>query len=262
MEGSVSEDDNVSRSSEDSRNMARNVSQGHIQNQRLRQKNIDQHVDQEARKKSQDELQLKKLEELKARYERNEIQGSVKKEKVKKMGEIQAYQAEKQIPKDLKPGLLYVDKVHNTILVPYNSTGAFVPFHVSTIKNVSTTNEGQWTFLRLNFHIPGGSTLQFPETKDPNSIFVKELTLKNQSTKSGGENHLITASKSIKELIKKVKDQDSEETSGGAKNGEGAKGDQQVEELITIKGKKEILENLVIRPNIVGKKTVGNLEIH
>jgi len=29
-----------------------------------------------------------------------------------------------------------------------------------------------------------------------------------------------------------------------------------------IKGKKEVLENLVIRPNIVGKKTVGNLEIH
>lgn len=29
-----------------------------------------------------------------------------------------------------------------------------------------------------------------------------------------------------------------------------------------IKGKKEVLENLVIRPNIIGKKTVGNLEIH
>lgn len=34
------------------------------------------------------------------------------------------------------------------------------------------------------------------------------------------------------------------------------------EDLILIKTKKEVLENLVIRPNIVGKKTLGNLEIH
>jgi nucleosome binding factor SPN SPT16 subunit len=27
-------------------------------------------------------------------------------------------------------------------------------------------------------------------------------------------------------------------------------------------GRKEQLDNLVIRPNIVGKKTLGNLEIH
>jgi nucleosome binding factor SPN SPT16 subunit len=70
------------------------------------------------------------------------------------MEDIQAYTNEKQFPKDLKPGLIYVDKVHNTVLVPYNAQGVFVPFHVSTIKTVSTKTEGQWTFLRLNFHIP------------------------------------------------------------------------------------------------------------
>jgi nucleosome binding factor SPN SPT16 subunit len=86
-----------------------------------------------------------------------------------------------------------------------------VPFHVSTIKNVSTTTEGQWTYLRLNFHIPGGSTLQFPPgVNDPNSLFVKELTLKNLTR--GGENHLNTAYKQIKDLIKKVKTQEQEES--------------------------------------------------
>jgi nucleosome binding factor SPN SPT16 subunit len=34
-----------------------------------------------------------------------------------------------------------VDKNHDSILVPVNSN-TFVPFHISTIKNVSTTNEG------------------------------------------------------------------------------------------------------------------------
>lgn len=62
----------------------------------------------------------------------------------------------------MKPGLLYVDKNHNSILIPVNEN-TFVPFHVSTIKNVSTNTEGQWTYLRLNFHIPGGSTMQFPQ---------------------------------------------------------------------------------------------------
>lgn len=59
------------------------------------------------------------------------------------MGEIQSYKTAKEVPaRDLKPGLLYVDKVHNTILVPYNNLGAFVPFHVSTIKSVSPSTEG------------------------------------------------------------------------------------------------------------------------
>lgn len=37
------------------------------------------------------------------------------------MGELQSYRDERQIPKGLKPGILYVDQFHNTILVPYNS---------------------------------------------------------------------------------------------------------------------------------------------
>lgn len=83
----------------------------------------------------------KKLDELKTRYENNEIVVSTKKEKVKKMGEIQSYSSDKQFPKDIKPGQLYVDKTHDSILVPINNN-SFVPFHVSTIKNVSTTVEG------------------------------------------------------------------------------------------------------------------------
>lgn len=97
--------------------------------------------------------------------------------------------------------------------------------------------------------------MQFPNLDGPNALFVKELTLKNQQTR-GGENHLNNAYKQIKELIKKVKLLDQEESVKQEQN------DGEQEDLITIKGKKEILENLVIRPNIVGKKTMGNLEVH
>lgn len=72
---------------------------------------------------------------------------------------------------------------------------------------------------------------------------------------------MIKAANQIKELIKKQKDL---ETTAAAtsKNLEAAQSEQALEELVTIKGKREVLENVVIRPNIVGKKTVGNLEIH
>jgi len=52
---------------------------------------------------------------------------------------------------------------------------------------------------------------------------------------------------------------DQDEASG---KGADANADAKLEDILTIKGKKEVLENLVIRPNIVGKKTIGNLEIH
>jgi nucleosome binding factor SPN SPT16 subunit len=84
---------------------------------------------------------------------------------------------------------------------------------------------------------------------------VKELTLKTANNK-GSTNHLMSAFKLIKDLIKKVKVQDTEDSVRQEANQD------EQEELITIKGKKEVLENLVIRPNIVGKKTIGNLEIH
>jgi nucleosome binding factor SPN SPT16 subunit len=107
----------------------------------------------------------------------------------------------------------------------------------------------------LNFHIPGGSTLQFPANNKPNQLFVKELTLKNMAR--GGENHLATAFKQIRDMIKKSKDQEIEDSASKNEHKDGTQ-----EELQLVKGKKETLENLVIRPNIVGKKTVGNLEIH
>ena len=225
-------DGGKSQSSEDdSVNMGRHVDANQIKSTRLRSKNFEVKKEQESRQKSQSELQDRKVEELRKRWDRGEIQSGTKKEKVKKMEDIQAYTNERQFPKDLKPGLIYVDKVHNTVLVPYNAQGVFVPFHVSTIKTVSTKTEGQWTFLRLNFHIPGGSSLQFPSSNDPNALFVKELTLKNQSHKSGAENHLTIASKDIKDLIKKVKDQEAADAAQLSKNAGSATAEGSVEDI-------------------------------
>jgi len=69
------------------------------------------------------------------------------------MGLIQSYSSLKKFPTDLKKGHLYVDDEYNTILLPV-SQEQFVPFHISTVNTVSQSCEGEWTYLRINFHTP------------------------------------------------------------------------------------------------------------
>lgn len=57
------------------------------------------------------------------------------------MGLIQSYSSIKRFPADLKKGQLYVDEKNESILLPINAT-QFVPFHISTINNVSKSGEG------------------------------------------------------------------------------------------------------------------------
>lgn len=154
--------------------------------------------------------------------------------------------------KKIKPGQVYVDQEHETVLVPVKPN-VFAPFHISTIKNVSTQATGNFTYLRLNFYVPGGSQLNFPPATGENQIYMKELTLKNTTANS---KHLTEAYKRIQELIKAAKSREQEEKSGVAEVLVSQ------EELELIKGKRDALDHMVIRPNIVGKRTLGALDLH
>jgi nucleosome binding factor SPN SPT16 subunit len=91
--------------------------------------------------------------------------------------------------------------------------------------------------------------------EEPENIWVKELTLKSKA--SGAANRLVVASKMIKECIKNVKTLELEIDLKATQS------EAHLESLTMLKsGRKEQLDNLVIRPNLVGKKTLGNLEIH
>lgn len=126
-----------------------------LKSTRLRSKANDNKVKQsdiEARKEHQMKLYHEKQEELKIRFNRGEISATAKKEKVKSMETLQAFKSVDSYPKDLVPGQIYVDTKRNAVLIP-NSPTTFIPFHVSCIKSVSDTVQGQWTFLRINFHV-------------------------------------------------------------------------------------------------------------
>lgn len=169
------------------------------------------------------------------------------------MGRIRSYPNPDQLPmKKIRPGQLYVDQEHDTVLVPVKPH-VFAPFHISTIKNVSTQATGNFVFLRLNFFVPGSSAMTFPNSQGENPVFMKELTLKNSAQNS---KHLTDAYKQIQDLIKAAKSREQDEKNGVAEVALAQ------EELQLIKGRKDQLENLVIRPNIVGKRTLGTLDLH
>jgi nucleosome binding factor SPN SPT16 subunit len=46
-----------------------------------------------------------------------------------------------------------VDRKAQTVVLPVH--GFAVPFHINTIKNVSKNDEGDFTYLRVNFQTPG-----------------------------------------------------------------------------------------------------------
>lgn len=118
------------------------------------------------------------------------------------MDTLQAYKSAKDYPKDLQPGKIYVDTKRFAVLIP-NSPNTWIPVHIGAIKSVSDNVQGQWTFLRINFHVSGGNTMAFPPMEDPNNLWMKALQMKTQST--GQNNRLAQASKQIKDCIKQLK---------------------------------------------------------
>lgn len=128
---------------------------------------------EEKRKQHQKELAQLLNEKAKERLSK---QGDSKEvEKVRK--NTASYKSMSQMPrepevKDLK---LYVDKKYETVIMPV--FGIPVPFHISTIKNISQSVEGEYTYLRINFFHPGATMGRneggmFP---NPEATFVKEL---------------------------------------------------------------------------------------
>ena len=111
---------------------------GVIKATRLRRRDREQNCDEQDRSSHQKQLTQEKLQELENRLANEEIKDIESKSKVKDMARIRSYPNPEQVPmKKIKPGQLYVDLEHETVLVPVKPA-VFAPFHISTIKNVST----------------------------------------------------------------------------------------------------------------------------
>ncbi|KAF6003317.1 FACT complex component [Cyanidiococcus yangmingshanensis] len=67
-----------------------------------------------------------------------------------------AYARVDEFPSGLRPRQLFVDMDREVVLAPI--TGIPVPFHIAMVKNASKSDESGFTYLRINFLVPGTST--------------------------------------------------------------------------------------------------------
>ncbi|XP_033928413.1 FACT complex subunit SPT16 isoform X3 [Melopsittacus undulatus] len=155
---------------------------------------------------------------------------------------------------------LFIDKKYESVLVPV--FGIAAPFHIATIKNISMSVEGDYTYLRINFYCPGSALGRnegnlFP---NPEATFVKEITYRASNLKSPGEAavpalNLQNAFRIIKEVQKRYKTREAEE-----KEKEGIV--KQDSLVINLNRSNPKLKDLYIRPNIAQKRMQGALEAH
>jgi len=213
---------------------------------------------EDKRKTHQKELALQLNEEAKRRLLEKKGQTETK----RTVRSNVAYKNKALIPqeKDVQDLKVFVDKKYEAIILPL--AGMSVPFHISTVKNISSNVEGDYTYLRLNFYCPGSSYGRsdgnlFP---NPDAMFVKEVVYRSSNIKEPGTStapsaNLNTAFRLIKEVQKRFKTREAEE-----KENEGVV---KQEDLI-LSGSKGVprLKDLHIRPSITNRRISGAIEAH
>ncbi|KAL3090098.1 hypothetical protein niasHS_006550 [Heterodera schachtii] len=226
----------------------------------LQEQTRHKQTNEEKRKERQRELAEQLNREARERLSIKS--GGVEAQKAKKSNV--SYKSEEKFPNDeeeVEKMMLYVDKRHDTVIVPI--FGIPTPFHISMIKNISQpTNEGDFTYLRINFTHPG-SQIGKESAQFPNAFakYLKELTFKSRNVREPGERetpsvNLQTAARLIKEMQKRFRTQEAEE-----REKEGAV--KQDKLIISTNGKgNPKLKDLYVRPNIIAKRISGTLEAH
>uniref|UniRef100_A0A8C7DIX0 FACT complex subunit n=1 Tax=Oncorhynchus kisutch TaxID=8019 RepID=A0A8C7DIX0_ONCKI len=213
---------------------------------------------EEKRRAHQKELANQVNEEAKRRLTEQKGEQQVQKSRKSNV----SYKNGSQMPreKDIRDMKIFIDKKYETVVMPV--FGIATPFHIATIKNISSSVEGDWTYLRINFYVPGSSLGRnegniFP---NPDATFVKEITYRASNLKAPGDptvpsTNLQNAFRIIKEVQKRYKTREAEE-----KEKEGIV--KQDSLVINLNRSNPKLKDLYIRPNIAQKRMQGSLEAH
>ncbi|KAG8596370.1 hypothetical protein GDO81_001874 [Engystomops pustulosus] len=213
---------------------------------------------EEKRRTHQKELATQLNEEARRRL--TEQKGEQQAQKARKSNV--SYKNASQMPKEpeIREMKIHIDKKYETVIMPV--FGIATPFHIATIKNISMSVEGDYTYLRINFYCPGSALGRnegniFP---NPDATFVKEITYRASNMKTPGETavpsvNLQNAFRIIKEVQKRYKTREAEE-----KEKEGIV--KQDSLVINLNRSNPKLKDLYIRPNIAQKRMQGSLEAH
>ncbi|OIW28924.1 SPT16-domain-containing protein [Coniochaeta ligniaria NRRL 30616] len=226
------------------------VATKNITSTRLRSERSTQ-VDEDADKRRRDhqkQLATKKQKEGLARFAES-ISGQNGVE-VKKFKRFESYKRDNQFPPKVRDLGIVVDQKNATIVLPV--MGRPVPFHINTIKNASKSDEGEWSFLRINFLSPGQGVGRKDDQpfEDASAHFVRSLTFRSLD----GDRYSDIAnqiSNMKRDAVKKEQEKkDMEDVV-------------EQDKLVEIRNRRPaVLDNVFIRPAMEGKRVPGKLEIH
>lgn len=215
---------------------------------------------EEKRRLHQDELTDQLNKAAKERLLVGKLDNQISQKKNSKFANHIAYESSESIPnvKEIEDLKIYVDKKTESVVLPL--FGLIVPFHISTIKNISSNIEGDYTYFRINFNYPSSGFGKTESNLDTNSYYIRELVLRSSNIKIPGEaapnsTNLNTAFRLIKDLHKKLKTKEAEE-----KELEGIV--KQEDLVVNISKNLPRLKDLYMRPSISNRRMTGNLETH
>ncbi|TFK42772.1 FACT complex subunit SPT16 [Crucibulum laeve] len=163
---------------------------------------------------------------------------------------FQSYKGEGALPTEVDRLRIFVDRKAQTVILPIH--GFAVPFHINTIKNASKNDEGDFTYLRINFQTPGQLAGKKEDTpfEDPDATFIRSV-----SYRSPDGHRFDNICKQITDLKKEAnkREQQKKEMADVIEQGN----------LVELKGRRPIkLSEAFIRPALDGKRLPGEVEIH
>ncbi|KAH9854064.1 FACT complex subunit SPT16 [Lenzites betulinus] len=163
---------------------------------------------------------------------------------------FQSYKGEAGLPREVETLRIFVDRKAQTVVLPVH--GYAVPFHINTIKNVIKNDEGDFTYLRVNFQTPGQLAGRKEDTpfEDPDATFIRSITFR-----SPDGHRFDNISKQITDLKKEVtkREQQKKEMADVIEQ----------DTLVEVKGRRPTkLPEVFVRPALDGKRLPGEVEIH
>ncbi|XP_065003981.1 FACT complex subunit SPT16-like [Musa acuminata AAA Group] len=207
---------------------------------------------EELRRQHQAELARQKNEEIARRLAGGGSSAAEGRGPVRTSSELIAYKNVSDIPFS-KELVIQVDQKNETILLPIY--GSIVPFHVSTVKSVTSHQDNRTCTIRIIFNVPGtpfsphdANTLKFQ-----GAVYLKEITFRSKDPRHSSE-----VVQQIKTLRRHVTSRESERAERATLV---------TQEKLQLSGnrmKPIKLPDLWIRPSFGGRgrKLTGTLEAH
>lgn len=223
----------------------RNITSTRLRNERAGQANEEKEA---ARREHQRELHSKKQQLGLEKY--GEGVGNLNGTEEKKFKRFESYKRDNQFPSKVKDLVILVDPKSSSIILPI--MGRPVPFHINTIKNASQTQEGAFSYLRINFLSPGQGVGRKDDQpfEDPSAHFVRSLTFRSKDT-----NRMDGIVQQITEMKKSAvrKEQEKKDMEDVVEQ----------EKLVEIRSRRPLrLDNIFMRPTMESKRIGGAVEIH